>query len=57
MPKNKSDDDAWVKGAQFIDLVGLGMKQDSTSKKDEGAVYIKPNVSAAGGTAAPMNTF
>lgn len=28
VPKNKNANDAWVKGAQFIDLVNLGTKED-----------------------------
>ena len=43
MPKNKNENDAWVKGAQFIDLVNLGTKQDSANDKPKVAsVYINP---------------
>jgi len=42
VPKNKDADDAWVKGAAFIDLVGLGMKGDTKSKPKEEPLIIKP---------------
>ena len=48
MPKNKDANDAWVKGAQFIDLVGLGMKDNPNDKPKADAVYIKPNVNTQG---------
>lgn len=51
MPKNKNANDAWVKGAQFIDLVNLGTKEDpasETANKDKsGGVYINPAASGA----------
>ena len=58
MPKNKDANDAWVKGAQFIDLVNLGTKEDpaAAKKSNQGeALYINigANKPAAGG-AAPM---
>ena len=50
MPKNKDANDAWVKGAQFIDLVNLGTKEDPSAKKSSssqggGALYINPGAS------------
>ena len=48
VPKNKNSEDAWVKGAQFIDLVGLGRNDEAKAAKSN-AVYIdiKPNAAAA----------
>ena len=52
MPKNKDANDAWVKGAQFIDLVNLGTKQDSAPAKAETqGVYINPTASTGGAAA------
>jgi len=42
VPKNKAANDAWVKGAEFIDLVGLGTKKAEDNKPKSDAVYIKP---------------
>ena len=44
VPKNKNENDAWVKGAQFIDLVNLGTK-DSVEKPKVASVYINPAAS------------
>jgi len=43
VPKNKDSNDAWVKGAEFIDLVGLGVKGDANAKPKEAPLIIKPN--------------
>ena len=51
MPKNKNSDDAWVKGAEFIDLVSLGTKKTHDSQPKSEAVYIKP----AGGSILMQN--
>ena len=47
-----------MKGAQFIDLVGLGMKDNPNDKPKADAVYIKPNVNVQGQfVPAPASTF
>ena len=43
MPKNKDANDAWVKGAEFIDLVGLGVKNTGPAQPKEAPLIIKPN--------------
>jgi len=43
VPKNKNADDAWVKGAEFIDLVGLGMKGNANTQPKEAPLIIKPS--------------
>ena len=58
VPKNKDANDAWVKGAQFIDLVNLGTKQEpkaDAAKDNSDAVYINP--AASGAKAAMPGAF
>ena len=43
VPKNKDANDAWVKGAEFIDLVGLGVKSTGPAQPKEAPLIIKPN--------------